>query len=269
MFTILIIIVNITITVLGIYIFDYRVDGIVNNIFVIILSLLVGLIITSLLLVLFLETFYLLLPKGKLQKSKFTQKLAKQLVSVPIHLSMIRIKVVGKENLPHDPSFSIYVNHTSWIDLPILMYKLYDYPVAALGKEGAFKLFMIGQFAPKFGCVMVHRGDARQGAEAIKQVIKNVKNGFSMAIFPEGTRNPRVDTVLDFKPGAFKVALRSEKPLVPMTLVKPKNHKKFKWPFIKRVTLVIHKPLPYDEFKTMKSLELSLRVKEIIEAPLN
>lgn len=269
MLTILIIIVNLGITVLGIYIFDYRVDGSINDIFTIILSLLAGPIITSLLLGLFLEVFYLSLKKGKLQKSMFTHKIAKQLVSIPIHFSRIRIKVVGKENLPHDPGFSIYVNHSSWIDLPIVMYKLYDNPVAALGKEGAFKIFGIGRFAPKFGCVMIHRKNPRHSVEAIKQVINNVKNGFSMVIFPEGTRNPNVDTVLDFKHGAFKIALRSERPLVPITIVKPKNYKKIKWPFIKRFTLVIHEPLLFDDFKAMKTLELSQRVKEIIEGSLD
>lgn len=269
MLAILLIVVNVAVSVLSIYIFDYRVDGIINNIFAIILSLLVGLIVTSLLLGLFLEVFYLSLAKGKLQKSMFAHKLAKQVVSVPIHFSRMRITVVGKENLPHDSGFSIYVNHSSWIDLPIIMYKLYDNPVAALGKEGAFKIFGIGRFAPKFGCVMIHRKNARHSAEAIKQVVNNVKNGFSMVIFPEGTRNPNVDSLLDFKHGAFKVALRSEKPLVPITLVKPKNYNKIKWPFKKRVTLVIHKPLPFDEFKTMKSFELSQRVKEIIGGSLD
>jgi len=98
MFAILIIIVDVSVTVLGIYIFDYRVDGIINDIFTIILSLFVGLIVTSLLLGLFLEIFYLSLAKGKLQKSMLAHKLAKQIVSIPIHFSRMRIKVIGKEN---------------------------------------------------------------------------------------------------------------------------------------------------------------------------
>jgi len=268
MFAILIIIVDIVVTMLGIYIFNYSVDGTINVTLTIMLSLLAGIIITSLLVGLILEVFYLSLTKGKLQKSMFTHKLTKQIISVPIHFSRMRIKIVGKENLPLDPGFSIYVNHSSWIDFPIIMYKLYDYPVAALGKEGAFKLFLIGKFAPKFGCVMIHRQSPRHGAEAINQVINNVKDGFSMVIFPEGTRNPNVDTLLDFRHGAFKVALRSGKPLVPITIVKPKNYNNIKWPFKKRVTVVIHKPLLFDEFKTMKTPELSQRVKEIINSSL-
>lgn len=268
MFAILLILVDIAVSVVGIYVFDYRIDGIINDVFAIILSLLAGLIVTVLLLGLILEVFYLSLPKGKYQKSMFTHKLAKQIASVPIHFSRIRIKVVGKENLPKDPGFTMYSNHTSWIDPTLIMYGLYDNPVAGLGKEGAFNIFAIGRFAPKFGFVMIHRKDPRQSAEAIKQVVTNVKNGFSMFIFPEGTRNPNVDSLLEFKHGAFKVALRSERPIVPITLVKSGDHKKIKWPLLKRVTLVIHKPIPYDEFKAMKTGELSQVVKEIIDGPL-
>ena len=116
---------------------------------------------------------------------------------------------------------------------------------------------------------MIFRDNPRQSAEAIKQVITNIKNGLPMLIFPEGTRSPYVNTLLDFKPGAFKVALRSEKPLVPITIVKPINYKQIKWPFVKRVTLIIHKPLSFDEFKKMKSLELSNKVRKIIDRPLS
>jgi 1-acyl-sn-glycerol-3-phosphate acyltransferase len=268
MFAIIIILFDVSFTLLGIYIFDYRVDGIINDIFAIILSFLVGLLVTTLFVGLILEIFYLSLEKGKQHKSMFVHKLAKQIVSVPIHFLRFRIKVIGKENLPHDPGFTIYANHSSWIDLPIVMYALYDNPVAALGKEGAFKIFAIGRFAPKLGCVMIHRKDPRQSAKAIRQVVNNVQNGFSMVIYPEGTRSPNVESVLDFKHGAFKVALRSKQPLVPVTIVKPKNYKKIKWPFIKRVTVVIHKPLLYDDFKEMKSIELSQRVKEVIVSSL-
>ncbi len=90
-----------------------------------------------------------------------------------------------------------------------------------------------------------------------------------MVVFPEGTRSEEIGTLLEFKQGSFKVALKSKAPLVPMTIVKPKNYKEIKWPFKKRITLVIHKPLPFEEFKTMKSLELSKHVEKIIESSLN
>lgn len=268
MLALLIIVVNVIISGFSIYIFDYNVDGKINNLFIILLCLLCSLFITLILLGLFLEIFYLSLKKGKKKRSMFSHKVAKQVLGVPIHFLRIKLKVVGKENIPKNTGFTVYSNHSSWIDLPFLIYGIYDNPVAALGKEGAFKIFAVGRFAPKFGCVMIHRKDPRQSAKAIKEVVTNVKNGLSMIIFPEGTRSPIVNSMLDFKDGAFKAALRSERPLLPITIIKPINYKKIKWPFVKRVTILVHPPLLYDDFKLLKSYELSQKVKEIIGGAL-
>jgi len=263
MFTIFIGFLYLIITGFGIYYFDYRVDMHVNNIFIVFGSLLLGLLLTALIVWILLELLYLLLPKDKIQKSLFTHKLLKQIISVPIHLSLTRVKVIGIELLPKNTGFTLYSNHISWFDPIIIAYGLYNYPVGALGKEGAFNLPVIGKYAPKFGSVMIHRKDPRQSVKAIKKVIKHVKDGLAMIIFPEGTRNPDPHTLLDFKAGSFKAALRTGKPLVPITLIK---HKKLK--FINKVTVQIHKPLPFDDFKLLKTNEIAAIVKQIIDSAL-
>ncbi len=268
MLTIALLIMNFIITILGIYLFDYQVDGIVNNPIVIILSILIGWLIMILLLAGYIEGAYYLVAKNKPKTSMLKHKIAKQMVSIPMHLMNMRTDVVGLENLPKDPGFSIYSNHTSMFDVPLLMYKLYEYPVAFLEKEKLVNVFMFGKWTPVLGCVTIDRSSDRKGAEAIINVIKNVKSGSSMVIFPEGTRSKEIGSLLEFKQGSFKVALKSKAPLVPITIVKPKNYKKIKWPFKKRTVLVIHKPIPYDELKTMKTLELSEHVKKIIGSSL-
>jgi len=263
MFTIFIGFLYLIITGFCIYYFNYQVDMLVNDVVIVFGSILLGLLLTALIVWILLELFYLLLPKDKIQKSMFTQKLLKQIVSVPIHLSLMRVKVIGIEHLPQNTGFTLYSNHNSWFDPIIIAYGLYNYPVAALGKEGAFNLPVVGKYAPKFGSVLIHRKDPRQSAMAIKKVIKHVKDGFAMVIFPEGTRSPNPHTLLDFKAGAFKVALRTGKPLVPITLIK---HKKKK--FINRVTVQIHKPIPFDDFKLLKTNEIAEAVSHVIDSVL-
>ena len=263
MFTIFIGLLYLIITGFGIYFLDYRIDMLINDVFIIFVCILLGLLLTVFLIWILLESFYLLLPKDKIQKSMFTHKLLKQIVSVPIHLSFIRVKVIGKEYLPKDTGFSIYSNHNSWIDAIVIAYGLYNYPVALLGKEEAFNLPVVGKYAPKFGCVMIHRKDPRQSVKAISKVIKHIADGFAMVIFPEGTRNPDSTTLLQFKAGAFKVALRSGKPLVPITLVRYKNRK-----FFNKITIQIHKPLPFAEFENLKTNEIAEAVKQIINSAL-
>ena len=95
---------------------------------------------------------------------------------------------------------------------------------AFLAKDVVGRLFAVGKWTPELGCVMFDRSDDRKGAEAIIKVIRNVKSGSAMVVFPEGTRSKEIGTLLEFKQGSFKVALKSKSPLVPMTIVKPKNY---------------------------------------------
>jgi len=269
MLTIVLLIINLAVAVTGVYLFDYQVDGIINNPVVIILSILVGWIVMLLVLAFYIDLFYILVAKTKPQTSMLKHKIAKQMVSIPMHLTNMRVSVVGKENLPQDPGFSIYSNHTSMMDISVLMYKLYEYPIAFLEKEIVKNLFLVGKWTPPLGCITIDRDNDRKGAEAIINVIKNVRNGSTMVIFPEGTRSREIGTLLEFKQGSFRVALKSKAPLVPITIVKPKNYNSIKWPFKKRITLVIHKPIPFEELSTMKSLELSQKVEDIIRSSLN
>jgi 1-acyl-sn-glycerol-3-phosphate acyltransferase len=154
------------------------------------------------------------------------------------------------------------------MDVPVLMYKLYKYPVAFLTRDAIGNLFAVGKWIPKLGSVMIDRDNPRKGAESIINVIRNVKKGLTMVVFPEGTRSKKIGVMNEFKSGSFKVALKSKAPLVPITIVKPENFKKVKWPFPKRITVVIHEAIPFDEFKNMTSLDLSIKVREIIEASL-
>ena len=86
MFTIFIGLLYLIITGFGIYFLDYRIDMLINDVFIIFVCILLGLLLTVFLIWILLESFYLLLPKDKIQKSMFTHKILKQIVSVPIHL---------------------------------------------------------------------------------------------------------------------------------------------------------------------------------------
>lgn len=265
MLTIIIILMNFVIMGFGIFFLDYKNDGLLNDAPVIILCVISSTILTALITWAFIEITYLMLPKDNSHKSMFTHKLIKQITSVPLHFFRMRLKVTGLESLPKDMGFTIYSNHSSWIDPTLIMNSLYNYPVIGLGKESAFKIPIIGKFAPKLGFVMIIREDPRQSARAIKIVVSRVKEGYSMIIFPEGTRNSNHDTVLDFKAGAFKVALRSELPIVPLTLVKPI---KKKWRLFTKIKIVVHEPIEYNDFKNMATIDIAKKVQKIIESSL-
>ncbi len=269
MLTLFLLLINLTTIFIGIYQFDYMIDNQVNNIFVILLSILIGTIMMILSALIYIEVTYQIVIKRGSIKSKLKHMFANTLGSVPIHLFRMKVKVIGKENLPSTTSFTVYANHTEYLDTPVIKYNLKKYPLAFLQKQSVETFPIIGKWTTKFGCVSLDRTNPRKGAISIKKTIENVKSGVPMAIYPEGTTGKVIGEMADFKPGAFKVALKSKAPLLPISIVKPKHYNKIKWPFKKPVTLVIHKPLQFHEFQSLSTIELSDVVRNIISEPLN
>jgi 1-acyl-sn-glycerol-3-phosphate acyltransferase len=65
--------------------------------------------------------------------------------------------------------------------------------------------------------VFIDRQNPREAVNAINQAAENIKAGYSMGIFPEGTRT-RDASVGEFKNGAFKIAQKTGCPIVPIAI---------------------------------------------------
>lgn len=69
--------------------------------------------------------------------------------------------------------------------------------------------------------VYINRENNREGIKSINKCAENIKEGQSMAIFPEGdltwVKDPK-SLVSDFKAGALKIAYKAKCPIVPMVI---------------------------------------------------
>ena len=63
----------------------------------------------------------------------------------------------------------------------------------------------------------MERGNPTQSVAALKEAAGLLRQGYSMVIFPEGTRS-RGDQVGPFKTGAFRVASMTGTPIVPLCI---------------------------------------------------
>jgi 1-acyl-sn-glycerol-3-phosphate acyltransferase len=179
-----------------------------------------------------------------------------------------RIRVHGVENVRPDRAYVYMANHSSLIDTPALFAYL-PYQFKIMAKKELFYIPFMGWHLWSSGNFSVDRSDGRKTARSLRGVIEGVRAGKSLAVFPEGTRTPN-GRLQDFKPGAFKIALRSEAPIVPVTIrgtfeLLPKTTLA---PRPGRVDVFIGKPIETSEFNEKRLPELIGITRRAIESNL-
>lgn len=131
-------------------------------------------------------------------------------------LSGATITVKGSENIPEDDAVLFISNHQSNFDIPLLMSQL-NKPKGFIAKKELESWPGISLWMKYINCVFMDRKNIRKSAEAIVQGINILKSGYSMVIFPEGTRSKGGPTN-EFKAGSFKLATKSKVSIIPVTI---------------------------------------------------
>ena len=180
-----------------------------------------------------------------------------------------RIRVSGAENLSPDRNYVYMANHCSLIDIPALFAYL-PYQFRIMAKKELFYVPFMGWHLWTAGNFPVDRGDPRKTARSLIRVIEGIKGGKSLAVFPEGTRSPD-GRLQEFKPGAFKMALRAGVPIVPVTIrgtheLLPKGSLV---PHPGRVEVVVGKPIETQEYGERRLRDLMDMTHRAIEAGLS
>lgn len=178
-----------------------------------------------------------------------------------------QVEVVGLENVPTDRNVVYIGNHQGIFDIPLLLGYI-PYQKAFIAKIEILKIPMISDWMKLMKCVFIARKNPRQSIEAMHQGIENVKNGYSMVIFPEGTRS-KGGPVKEFKPGSFKLAFQSGADVVPVTIDGTwklyEEHNKIKPANIK---LTIHPAVKTEGLSKDELRDIPAQVQKIVESAL-
>ena len=131
-------------------------------------------------------------------------------------------RLEGWETLPeplqNTSQPAIYIaNHASLFDPPLLISTLPSRPVFMVKKELAWVPFL-GWVIWLAGFIFVDRGHSRRAVTSLKRAAHLIRQGQSIAAFPEGTRT-RSGVPLPFKRGVFALALEAGVPVVPMGIL--------------------------------------------------
>lgn len=136
-----------------------------------------------------------------------------------VWLSGVRLTVIGEENIPKDTAVLFIGNHRSFFDI-VLTYARCQNLTGYIAKKEMLKIPLLSRWMKFLHCLFLDRSDIKEGLKTILAAIDHIKNGISIMIFPEGTRNkgPKETEMLPFHEGSFKIATKTGCPIIPVSL---------------------------------------------------
>lgn len=157
----------------------------------------------------------LFLPKSLLDKFAFYSfYFIPRLLFYPC---LIRMKIYGKEDIDPNQNYVIVSNHQSLLDIfanPGTSPVFFKY----LAKLEVHSMPVLSTIAD-FYCVYVDRRNKDSRAASFQRMVDAINSGDSILVYPEGTRNRTGEPLKEFYDGAFRLAIKTQRPLLVQTLV--------------------------------------------------
>ena len=159
----------------------------------------------------------------------------------------IKVEVRGAEKVPQDKALLYVGNHRSIFDI-VVAYPLCKCPTAVIAKKSTKMIPLLSIWMMLLKCQFLDRKNTRKGLETILKAIELAKEGVSILIFPEGTRNRdyETDKLLPMHNGSFKIATKSGTLIQPVTMVGTENILIRHIPFVKRTKVIVEFGDPID-----------------------
>ncbi len=186
-----------------------------------------------------------------------------------IKVAGAKVSIRGRENLPPKGRGSIcYIsNHQGYADIGVILAYM-PTTVGFVAKKELLPIPLLSWWMLAMHCLFIDRKNIRRAVKTIDRGVKNIRKGYPMLIFPEGTRS-RSDRMGTFKAGSLKLATRSRATIYPLTVQGSYRV----WEETKRVvpasiTLTVHPPVSPEEYTQWDKKTLASRLEEIVAGPL-
>lgn len=181
----------------------------------------------------------------------------------------IRTKGFGQENLPREGGYMLYPNHQGKYDAYGIVAQ-HKSPCSVVMDEAKSHVIFIRELVDLIRGKRMDINDTRQALTVINEMTKEVQEGRRFILFPQGgyTKDQK-NTMGEFRPGCFKISLKSKTPIVPVVLWD--SYKVYNTWQLRPVTTEVHflAPIPYEEFAGMKTQEIAAMVKLRIQEKLD
>ncbi|MEM8897055.1 MAG: lysophospholipid acyltransferase family protein [Bacteroidota bacterium] len=166
-------------------------------------------------LILLIYVFLLFLPEQKRMMSIFyINRVWFKLWSV---LTGIWMKIEGHDFIERNESYVILLTHNNLLDIPAAASCIL-HPFKPLVKKELMKIPLMGQLL-SLTSIPVSRKSKESRKASFERMVSHINRGISVLIFPEGTRNRSEKPLKDFYDGGFKLAIRTQKPILPVVIL--------------------------------------------------
>ncbi|MCR5716327.1 MAG: 1-acyl-sn-glycerol-3-phosphate acyltransferase [Lachnospiraceae bacterium] len=176
-----------------------------------------------------------------------------------------KITTIGKENIPKDQAVLYVANHRSIFDI-VLCYSQVPGLTGFLAKKELKKVPLLNFWIANVHTLFLDRQNIKEGMKTILTAIDLCKNGISIFVFPEGTRNKTEDPLLPFHDGSFKIATKAGCPILPVTINHSREIFENQFPWVKKTHVIIEygKPIPTAELSNEEKRSVSKMAADVI-----
>lgn len=182
-------------------------------------------------------------------------------------LTGLKLEVIGEENVPKDCAVLYIGNHRSFFDV-LITYARCPRRTGYVSKMELKKFPLLRDWMNNLHCLFLDRTNLKAGMQMILTGIQKIKDGISICIFPEGTRSKGETELpmLEFHEGSFKMAQKTNCPIVPMALVNTCEIFEAHFPKIKPTHVILEygKPIIPSELSAEDKKHLGAYTQKVI-----
>lgn len=174
------------------------------------------------------------------------------------------VRVQGLENLPEQGPVVIVGNHQGYADIAAYFAAFRKFQFGFVAKQELRKIPLYGIWIERIRSVLIERDDPRASLEAIKRGVELLQQGYSLVIFPEGTRS-KGPVPGPFMKGSLKLATKPGVPIVPVSM--NGTYKMYEQTGVLRsavIDIIVHEPIETRGLSRQEEKELNERVEQIV-----
>lgn len=180
-----------------------------------------------------------------------------------------KLTIIGEENVPKDEAVLYIGNHKSFFDI-VITYARCPRLTGYVSKDSMSKVPLLSLWMKRLHCLFLNREDVKEALKTILAGIDNIKNGISMCIFPEGTRNKTDELMLPFKEGSFKMAEKTGCAIIPMAITNSAEILENHFPRVKSAHVIVEygKPIYPNDLDKETRKKIGAHCQDIIREML-